>query len=557
MGGLCQGQVRGSRETWESCCGYCYSCCRRSVRAERRHRGSPEEVRLGGAPSRVTMAVTAGNATSFPMSNHTRERVTVAKLTLETFYSNLILQHEERETRQKKLEIAMEQEGLGDDEKRLRRSQHARKETEFLRLKRTRLGLDDFESLKVIGRGAFGEVRLVQKKDTGHIYAMKILRKADMLEKEQVAHIRAERDILVEADGAWVVKMFYSFQDKRNLYLIMEFLPGGDMMTLLMKKDTLTEEETQFYIAETVLAIDAIHQLGFIHRDIKPDNLLLDAKGHVKLSDFGLCTGLKKAHRTEFYRNLSHNPPSDFTFQNMNSKRKAETWKKNRRQLVSTKCTFRLTIGMMVNWSDLIGTDDITAMRLSHDQAKKKAYSTVGTPDYIAPEVFMQTGYNKLCDWWSLGVIMYEMLIGYPPFCSETPQETYRKVMTWKETLVFPPEVPISEKSKDLILRFCNDAENRIGTNGIEEIKSHAFFEDVDWGHIRERPAAITIEIRSIDDTSNFDEFPESDILQPVPNTTEPDYKSKDWVFLNYTYKRFEGLTQRGSIPSYMKSGKL
>ncbi|KAF3816248.1 hypothetical protein GH733_014421 [Mirounga leonina] len=390
----------------------------------------------------------------------------------------------------------------GQAHKKLRRSQHARKETEFLRLKRTRLGLDDFESLKVIGRGAFGEVRLVQKKDTGHIYAMKILRKADMLEKEQVAHIRAERDILVEADGAWVVKMFYSFQDKRNLYLIMEFLPGGDMMTLLMKKDTLTEEETQFYISETVLAIDAIHQLGFIHRDIKPDNLLLDAKGHVKLSDFGLCTGLKKAHRTEFYRNLTHNPP---TFQNMNSKRKAETWKKNRRQL---------------------------------------AYSTVGTPDYIAPEVFMQTGYNKLCDWWSLGVIMYEMLIGYPPFCSETPQETYRKVMNWKETLVFPPEVPISEKAKDLILRFCIDSENRIGNSGVEEIKGHPFFEGVDWGHIRERPAAIPIEIKSIDDTSNFDDFPESDILQPVPNTTEPDYKSKDWVFLNYTYKRFEGLTQ-------------
>uniref|UniRef100_A0A452T9L8 non-specific serine/threonine protein kinase n=1 Tax=Ursus maritimus TaxID=29073 RepID=A0A452T9L8_URSMA len=431
------------------------------------------------------MAMTAGTTNTFPM----------AKLTLENFYSNLILQHEERETRQKKLEVAMEEEGLADEEKKLRRSQHARKETEFLRLKRTRLGLDDFESLKVIGRGAFGEVRLVQKKDTGHIYAMKILRKADMLAKEQVAHIRAERDILVEADGAWVVKMFYSFQDKRNLYLIMEFLPGGDMMTLLMKKDTLTEEETQFYISETVLAIDAIHQLGFIHRDIKPDNLLLDAKGHVKLSDFGLCTGLKKAHRTEFYRNLTHNPPSDFC-----------------------------------NWFN-------------------SAYSTVGTPDYIAPEVFMQTGYNKLCDWWSLGVIMYEMLIGYPPFCSETPQETYRKVMNWKETLVFPPEVPISEKAKDLILRFCIDSENRIGNSGVEEIKGHPFFEGVDWGHIRYA--------HSIDDTSNFDDFPESDILQPVPNTTEPDYKSKDWVFLNYTYKRFEGLTQRGSIPTYMKAGKL
>uniref|UniRef100_A0A8C0UGB8 non-specific serine/threonine protein kinase n=1 Tax=Cyanistes caeruleus TaxID=156563 RepID=A0A8C0UGB8_CYACU len=391
-------------------------------------------------------------------------------------------------SRQKKLEQMMEEEGLKDEEKRIRRSAHAQKETEFLRLKRTRLGLEDFESLKVIGRGAFGEVRLVQKKDTGHVYAMKILRKADMLEKEQVGHIRAERDILVEADSLWVVKMFYSFQDKLNLYLIMEFLPGGDMMTLLMKKDTLTEEETQFYIAETVLAIDSIHQLGFIHRDIKPDNLLLDSKGHVKLSDFGLCTGLKKAHRTEFYRNLNHSLPSDFTFQNMNSKRKAETWKRNRRQL---------------------------------------AFSTVGTPDYIAPEVFMQTGYNKLCDWWSLGVIMYEMLIGYPPFCSETPQETYKKVMNWKETLTFPPEVPISDKAKDLILR--------------------------------ERPAAISIEIKSIDDTSNFDEFPESDILKPTVATSnhpETDYKNKDWVFINYTYKRFEGLTARGAIPSYMKGGK-
>ncbi|KAG7234817.1 hypothetical protein INR49_003878 [Caranx melampygus] len=392
--------------------------------------------------SQDSMAMTGGTAAALPMSNHTRERVTVAKLTLENFYSTLLTQHEEREMRQKKLEKAMEEEGLPDEEKVMRRSQHARKETEFLRLKRTRLGLDDFESLKVIGRGAFGEVRLVQKKDTGHIYAMKILRKADMLEKEQVAHIRAERDILVEADGAWV--------------------------------------------------------------------------GHVKLSDFGLCTGLKKAHRTEFYRNLTHNPPSDFSFQNMNSKRKAETWKKNRRQL---------------------------------------AYSTVGTPDYIAPEVFMQTGYNKLCDWWSLGVIMYEMLIGYPPFCSETPQETYRKVMNWKETLVFPPEVPISERAKDLILRYCTDAENRVGAVSVEEIKSHAFFESVDWEHIRERPAAISIEIKSIDDTSNFDDFPESDILQPA-NATEPDFKSKDWVFLNYTYKRFEGLTQRGTIPTYMKAGK-
>ncbi|KAG8182370.1 hypothetical protein JTE90_010736 [Oedothorax gibbosus] len=461
------------------------------------------------------MAATEGEQIQF--SGHTLDKAIKAKVHLENYYSNLIAQHIERKTRHDKLEETMKEEGLSEEQKQEKRNQHALKETEFLRLKRSRLGVEDFEPLKVIGRGAFGEVRLVQKKDTGHVYAMKILRKADMLEKEQVAHVRAERDVLVEADHQWVVKMYYSFQDAMNLYLIMEFLPGGDLMTLLMKKDTLSEDCTQFYIAETALAIDSIHKLGFIHRDIKPDNLLLDAKGHIKLSDFGLCTGLKKSHRTEFYRDLSQAKPSDFSMyfdrnasNPMDSKRRAESWKKNRRQL---------------------------------------AYSTVGTPDYIAPEVFMQTGYNSACDWWSLGVIMYEMLMGYPPFCSETPQETYRKVMNWRETLIFPPEVPISNEARDLIQRFCCESDKRIGAGGgCEEIKQHSFFKGIDWAHIRERPAAILVDVKSIDDTSNFDEFPDVDLKipsAPAPKEGDPGYK--DWVFINYTFRRFETiLTQMG-----------
>ena len=198
---------------------------------------------------------------------------------------------------------------LSEEEREERRKEHCAKETEFLRLKRSKLGAADFEAIKVIGKGAFGEVRLVQKVDTGHIYAMKVLRKSEMVSKEQVGHVRAERDALVEADHQWVVKMFFSFQDPTNLYLVMEFLPGGDLMTLLMKEDTLSEEVALFYMAETALAIEYIHSLNFIHRDIKPDNLLLDSKGHVKLSDFGLCTGLKKSHRTEYYRcgSISYN----------------------------------------------------------------------------------------------------------------------------------------------------------------------------------------------------------------------------------------------------------
>ncbi|KAJ1356611.1 Serine/threonine-protein kinase sax-1, variant 2 [Parelaphostrongylus tenuis] len=161
-----------------------------------------------------------------------------------------------------------------------------------------------------------------------------------MLEKEQTAHVRAERDILSEADCEWVVKMYYSLKDFANLYLVMEFLPGGDMTTLLIKKDTLSEEAAQFYIAEATLAIQFIHNLGFIHRDVKPDNLLLDARGHVKLSDFGLCTGLKKIHRTEHYRNWPSQLPPDFVSKPVESKRKAETWKKNRRAYVQLWIAF-------------------------------------------------------------------------------------------------------------------------------------------------------------------------------------------------------------------------
>jgi len=489
------------------------------------------EVGSGSRNGVSTGMANSENNSDVRFSGHTLDKATKAKLTLENYYSNLVSQHKDRKQRWQRLEENLNsEENMTEDQKDEQRRQHASKETEFLRLRRSRLGVEDFDPLKVIGRGAFGEVRLVQKRDTGHVYAMKILRKSAMVEKEQVAHVRAERDILVEADHQWVVKMYYSFQDPINLYLIMEFLPGGDMMTLLMKKDTLSEECSQFYVMETALAIDYIHNLGFIHRDIKPDNLLLDANGHIKLSDFGLCTGLQKSHRTDFYRHLSHShiKPSDFSTASgpMDSKRRAESWKRNRRAL---------------------------------------AYSTVGTPDYIAPEVFLQTGYTSTCDWWSLGVIMFEMLIGYPPFCSESPTDTYKKIMLWENTLIFPPEVPISEAAKTTIKRFCCDSDHRVKT--LDDIKVMPFFQEngaeggasapVDWEHIRERPAAIPVQVKSIDDTSNFDDFPDVDLKIPSADNKNPSpsdgntksQQTKDWVFINYTFKRFEGLTQRGPLP--------
>ena len=435
-------------------------------------------------------------------SANTLDNTAKAIVTLENLYEGLLTAHMDRLNRWKKLEQAMEEMDLPDVEREERRLIHAEKETEFLRLRRSHLGKDDFKSLKVIGRGAFGEVRLVQKLDTGHVYAMKILHKGDMLKRDQVAHARAERDILSEADNPWVVKMYYSFQDSVNLYLIMEFLPGGDVMTLLMKRDILTEDETRFYLAETVLAIDSIHNLNFIHRDIKPDNLLLDARGHIKLSDFGLCTGLKRAHSTDYYKDLKNLDPSSLA----DTQRFAPNWKRNRRQL---------------------------------------AFSTVGTPDYIAPEVFQQVGYTKLCDYWSLGVIMYEMLMGFPPFCAESPKETYHKIMNWKKYLIFSHELPpISPNTEDLIKRFLCEQEERIGKT-VEEIKAHPFFKGTDWEHIRDRPAAIPVHVKSIADTSNFDDFPE---IEQSKSFEMEGQGEQDWMFQNYTFKRFEGLTQRGLL---------
>merc|ERR1712110_886753 len=148
---------------------------------------------------------------------------------------------------------------------------------------------------------------------------------------------------------------------------------------------------------------------------------------------------------------------------------------------------------------------------------RQLSYRTVGISVYFAPDVFLQTGYNASCDLWSLGAIMFEMLIGYPPFCSEDPTETYKKIMLWKDTLIFPPEIPISESAKATIMKFCCDADKRV--QKLEEIKALDFFNRpvaVDWEHIRERPAAIPVEVKSIDDTSNFDEFPDVDLKIPT-----------------------------------------
>ncbi|OUM65514.1 hypothetical protein PIROE2DRAFT_66120 [Piromyces sp. E2] len=442
------------------------------------------------------------------------DRSNVAKIQLEHFYKTQVAECADRHARRLQLEEQLQKENWSEEKKHRQLVSHGRKESDFLRLKRTRLGADDFETLKVIGKGAFGEVRLVQKLDTGKIYAMKTLIKSEMVKKDQLAHVKAERDILAESvDTPWVVQLYYSFQDPIYLYLIMEFCPGGDLMTMLIKYDTFSEDVTRFYMAECVSAISAVHNIGFVHRDIKPDNLLIDRDGHIKLSDFGLSTGFHKTHDSQYYQRLFENSNIaldenrkgiDLTF---SRKDRIATWKKNRRAL---------------------------------------AYSRVGSPDYVAVETIRQDGYTKEVDWWSVGVIMYECLVGYPPFASQnSPQMTYWKIMNWSEHLNFP-EYSMSWAAEDLIRKLICEPKDRIGAN---EIKTHPFFQGVDWSSLRSIRPPFVPELQSITDTSYFPTEDLMDIPEQITyNQGTVDEMHKDLAFVGYTFKRFDYLSRKNAI---------
>jgi serine/threonine kinase 38 len=442
--------------------------------------------------SRVTPTRKRDQKEDVVISSQTKEKAQAAKSYIEMRYSKIKKEESVKKSAWEELGQKMTELSLSNVEQELIKNQIFKKEAEVLRNKRRRVNIFDYEPLTLIGRGAFGEVRVVRHKQTSEIFALKKMNKAEMLKKNQTTHVRAERNVLALAKNDWIIDLKVSFQDEKYLYLVMEYLAGGDLMTMLIKRDILPELEARFYIAETILAVESVHKLNYIHRDLKPDNILIDNTGHVKLSDFGLCK------------------QSDINFESPYSNLTKFEEEAKYKQLLDRKTEFK--------------------------RSRKLAYSTVGTPDYIAPEVFARKGYDESVDWWSVGVILYEMVVGYPPFFADDPSTTCQKILHWKKTFVIPREANLSREVTDLIRKLVSDSGNRLGLHGAEEIKRHPFFNGVDWENIRKSRPPWVPELKGMDDTSNFDKFEE----------TEPFYSSeviakkkrKDPNFPAYTYTK-------------------
>lgn len=334
-------------------------------------------------------------------------------------------------------------------------------------IKQLRLNPDDFDVIKVIGRGAFGEVQLVRQKSTRNVYAMKRLSKFEMIKRPDSAFFWEERFIMAHANSEWIVQLHYAFQDEKYLYMVMDYMPGGDIVSLMSAYE-IPEKWAVFYTMEVVLALDTIHNMGFIHRDVKPDNMLLDRSGHLKLADFGTCLRM--------------------------------------------------------------GPDGLV-----------KSSNAVGTPDYISPEVLLSQSvngeYGRECDWWSVGIFLYEMLTGDTPFCADSLVGTYGKIMDHKKSLSFPDDVEISENAKSLIRAFLTDRNDRLGRNGVDEIKSHPFFQNNDWTfeNLRELAPPVVPDLSSDDDTRNFDDIEIDDTPEevfPIPKA----FAGNQLPFIGFTY---------------------
>jgi len=520
-------------------------------------------------------------------SQETLVKVNNAKNFFEEYYANLYYYLNQRRQRLQMLELKLGELGYKDEEEKKRLlEKHFQKETQLLRRKRKKLKLEDFEILERIGKGGFGKVYLCRDKFSNEIVALKKISKSIILERNKVEAIRTERDVLKESvsresrqhENPWLIKLICSFQDTEYLYLAMEYAPGGDLKGLL-ESIQFDEKSAKFYISEIIVALASLHELGFVHRDLKPDNFLFDKDGHIKLADFGLSKGgiikktstanvslvkifmedssfrtialtqqhtteqvidllLKKMHMDD-QRGLDKSKYSLYevnddqerlmdsqeivydSFDSLNANLDTFSSFPERRFLLKNSDTSKVKktssnikpspTGRSKADPSNTRTIDLNVVRqrriLSKKWSKKEMYSFVGSPHYMAPEIIMRVGYDELVDWWSVGCILYELIIGFPPFLGESPQEVFNNILDHEHTLQFPEEndeIQMSIHCKDFIKRLLSPAASRLGKGGLPEFTKHSFLQDVDWKNLRNQTPPFVPQLSSPTDTSYF-----------------------------------------------------
>ncbi|EWC47202.1 hypothetical protein DRE_03321 [Drechslerella stenobrocha 248] len=328
------------------------------------------------------------------------------------------------------------------------------------------LTMEDFDLLKLVGKGSFGKVMQVRKKDTSRIYALKTIRKAHIISRAEVTHTLAERTVLAQIDNPFIVPLKFSFQSPEKLYLVLAFVNGGELFHHLQREGRFDINRSRFYTAELLCALECLHGFNVIYRDLKPENILLDYMGHIALCDFGLCK--------------------------LNMKEDDKT---------NTFC---------------------------------------GTPEYIAPELLLSQGYTKTVDWWTLGVLLYEMLTGLPPFYDENTNEMYRKIL--QDPLVFPGPEIVPQDARDLLEKLLNrDPSKRLGANGAAEIKGHKFFDTIDWKRLVQKKIQPTFKpaVENALDTTNFSrEFTEEAPADSVIEGDDRLSESHQQLFDRWSWRR-------------------
>ncbi|KAK1758432.1 Serine/threonine-protein kinase sid2 [Echria macrotheca] len=409
-------------------------------------------------------------------------------------------------------------------------SKYTGRERAALRKRRVRLRQGDFQILTQVGQGGYGQVFLAQKKDTKEVCALKVMSKKLLFKLDEIRHVLTERDILTTAKSEWLVRLLYSFQDDKNIYLAMEYVPGGDFRTLLNNTGVLSNRHARFYIAEMFCSVDALHQLGYIHRDLKPENFLVDSTGHVKLTDFGLAAGFLAPAKIESMR--------------VRLEKASET---------------------SVPFGKPMEQRTVAERREGYRSMREKdvnyAKSIVGSPDYMAPEVLRGEEYDFTVDYWSLGCMLFEALTGFPPFAGSNADETWRNLKHWREVLKRPvwedPSYFLSNRTWNFITTCINSRSKRFSK--IQDIYDHQYFAEVDWRILRETKAPFVPELDSETDAGYFDDFSnEADMAKykevhekqaALENLAEREEEMSKALFVGFTFRHRKPAGEDGSSP--------